>query len=122
MAARRAQPHHQPPEYVKQGNISIKTDAYAYGMVLFELLTGKRTNSCDLHEFICEHMEGTDFASALDSRVPAAEWPVDDALAVARVGDRLQEQFPRKRPSVAEVLPELEALLQKAARGASEGL
>ena len=31
---------YMPPEYLQFGHISVKTDAYAFGIVLMELLTG----------------------------------------------------------------------------------
>ena len=30
-----------PPEYIQYGHVSAKTDTYAYGVVLLELLTGR---------------------------------------------------------------------------------
>ena len=104
-----------PPEYVQFGKISIKTDAFAFGLCLFELLTGRRPNSGDLAEEVAEQIAGAgedeaaDFAAVLDSS--AAEWPVADALAVGRLGLRCQERFAKQRASVAEVLPALEALV-----------
>ena len=62
-----------------------------------------------------------DFATVLDptsrrhdhtsTGATATDWPVADALAVARLALRCQERFVKQRASVAEVLPALEALL-----------
>ena len=31
-----------PPEYAMQGQLSVKTDVYSFGILLLELITGKK--------------------------------------------------------------------------------
>ena len=35
-------PLYMPPEYIKWGRVSDKTDTYAFGMSIYVILTGKR--------------------------------------------------------------------------------
>ena len=35
-------PLYMPPEYIKWGRVSDKTDTYAFGMSMYVILTGKR--------------------------------------------------------------------------------
>jgi len=68
------------PEYAQLGHVSEKTDAFAYGVLLLELLTGKPpynegTNTA-LHaacyDLLCDPAQG--LGRLLDARVPAASW------------------------------------------------
>ena len=37
------------PEYVKHGQFSIKSDVFSFGVLVLEIITGKK-NSCFLYE------------------------------------------------------------------------
>lgn len=37
------------PEYAESGRVSTKTDVYAFGIILLELITGRRPSDKSLH-------------------------------------------------------------------------
>ena len=34
------------PEYVMRGNYSVKSDAFSFGVMVLEMVTGKKRNDC----------------------------------------------------------------------------
>lgn len=34
-----------PPEYIAQGRLSVKTDVYSYGVMVLEIICGRKNNS-----------------------------------------------------------------------------
>jgi serine/threonine protein kinase len=100
--------NYMPPEYVKHGKISPKLDAFAFGVCLLELLSGRRPTA-DLLELFDTHATHASISDALDPRV--ADWALEEALVVARMGMGCQETLTSKRWTVLQVLPQLEGLL-----------
>jgi hypothetical protein len=110
-----------PTEYLRFGRISVKMDSYAFGVCIFELLTGKSASRFDLPELISDHMhdgpEGV--AKIRDPRALAlgdadGGWPAEDAFEFARLGSRCSDPAVKTRAKVQEVLPYLEIMLQRA--------
>jgi hypothetical protein len=88
-------------------------DSFAFGMVLFELLTGERPDAMDLLEFVTEHVSGTkEFAKALDKRV--TDWDNADALHVARLAMKCQERFCKGRMLMQDAAPALQDIAEDA--------
>ena len=38
-----------PPEYAKYGQFSMKTDVFSFGVLVLEIVSGKRSNDCVEH-------------------------------------------------------------------------
>jgi serine/threonine protein kinase len=111
---------YQPPEYTGQGHVSEKTDTFAFGVVLLELLTAKppsnKVSSDYLYSELAPMMEepATALPPLLDRR--AGKWPVEKAVALAAIARRCLELYVRKRIAVREVLVELDVLAGREAR------
>jgi hypothetical protein len=98
---------YMPPEYEKGGHVSVKTDSYAFGIVLLELLTGKvglvaaalHVEEPDLFEEMMDHV---------DAR--AGRWPAPVVAGLAAAVERCIAFYARSRATVAEVLPQLGVL------------
>ena len=95
-----------PPEYVQNGHCSSKTDAYAFGIVLLEVLTGKPPMEVanmnyadeDLHKNMAQHTDAS-----------AGAWAAGAVEAMAKASQACLEFRSQKRSTVQDVLPALEA-------------
>jgi len=117
---------YQPPEYVMSGHVSEKTDTFAFGVVLLELLTAKPPSDAESNEFLHSAMEPvlreapTALPPLLDRR--AGKWPRQKALALAAIALKCTEMYPRSRCTVRDVLVELDVLAgRQAIRRAGRG-
>jgi serine/threonine protein kinase len=111
-------PMYMPLEYIQSGHVSEKTDSFALGVVLLELLTGRRPQAVSelltMEPDLFPHMRDT----YLDQR--AGQWPpkvLRDFVALAK--DCTEQMRPRDRASAKQALPRLEAAAAAAAAAMS---
>ena len=103
---------YMPPEYEKQGHVSEKTDAYAFAILLLELLTGKvglaaaalQLDEPDLFE---------DMQQFVDAR--AGAWPAAVVEGLAAVAEQCICMHVRNRAAVRDVIPRLDEMLRLSA-------
>jgi serine/threonine protein kinase len=99
---------YMPPEYEKGGQVSEKTDSYAFSILLLELLTGKiGLDAAAVHfeePFLFDEMQ-----QHTDPR--AGAWPPAAVAGLAAVAERCICMHARARASVREVVAQLDALL-----------
>ncbi|XP_061348922.1 U-box domain-containing protein 35-like [Gastrolobium bilobum] len=101
------------PEYQRTGLISPKSDVYAFGMVILQLLTAKPAIA--LTHVVETAIDGGNLADILDPE--AGTWPFQETLNLARLGLSCAELRRRDRPDLKDhVLPTLERLKEVAAR------
>ncbi|XP_059637800.1 wall-associated receptor kinase 5-like [Cornus florida] len=102
------------PEYFQSGQLTDKSDVYAFGVVLAELLTGKKAISSNTFD------EGLvlNFRSAMKQnclseileKVVVNDAKEDEIQAVATLAIRCIKLNARKRPNMKEVAAELDQL------------
>jgi len=94
------------------GHVSEKTDSFAFGMVLLELLTGESpAATAELYtgqEDLFSHMED----KYKDQR--AGKWPRSTVRAVAKVAKLCLAWQAQRRATVKDALPMMEAALKSA--------
>ncbi|KAK4784886.1 hypothetical protein SAY86_019254 [Trapa natans] len=104
------------PEYFQSSQFTDKSDVYSFGVVLVELLTGQkpvsstRTNEGrSLALYFMISMENNLLLDILDAPVKE-QGREEDITAVARLAKRCLNLKGRKRPTMKEVLIELEGI------------
>ena len=104
---------YQAPEYAMNGHVSEKTDAFALGVVLLELLTALPSSNRETNEFLYQGLSpvlqgGAKALPSLDAR--AGKWPKKKALGLMAIARSCLEMFPRARCTVSDVLVQLDVL------------
>ncbi|OEL20067.1 Receptor-like serine/threonine-protein kinase [Dichanthelium oligosanthes] len=102
------------PEYFDTGRATTKGDVYSYGVVLLELLTGKRPtdesfleNGTRLVTWVKETMEEKREEHAIDEALLPC-FPAEEVKLVFSVADKCLDSDPANRPTMAQVVKMLE--------------
>ena len=97
-----------PAEYTAMGQVSEKTDAYAFGIVLLELLSS--ADGLSSRQLLdSSSIEAP--ALAAHPGIAALGWPVAVLREVSGMVERLTEDKPKNRAAIAQLLPQLERAL-----------
>lgn len=99
------------PEYQRTGLISPKSDIYAFGMVLLQLLTAKAPMG--LPHIVETAIDQDSLTNILDPE--ASKWPLAETKELAMLALKCTELCRKDRPDLKdEILPALEKLKQVA--------
>ncbi|XWS45923.1 hypothetical protein CRYUN_Cryun14cG0021000 [Craigia yunnanensis] len=94
------------PEYTTTGRFTEKSDVYAFGMIVFQILSGKRkitqlirhaAESCKVEDFIDINFEGN--------------YSDSEATKLGRIALLCTHESPNQRPSMDNVIQELSGLM-----------
>ncbi len=102
------------PEYHRGGELSTKVDAFAFGLVIIETLTGYAVCSPvpghrDLLSMFGEDLDNpTKLLSHLDKRACWGQHKEERIGRLYDIADRCLELHRKKRPELVELIPELE--------------
>ena len=107
-------------EYLQSGHVSEKTDTYAFGVVLCELLSSKPPFNSDTCQMLAAEMQqllplqpaAAMLPQLLDAR--AGAWPRGAAMELARIARLCVSAFARERCTVRDVIHALDVLAGRA--------
>ncbi|XP_024392016.1 receptor-like serine/threonine-protein kinase At1g78530 [Physcomitrium patens] len=105
-----------PPEYMETGKVTEKGDVYSFGIVLLELLTGKRPtdNYFMDNDFNMVHWAKTavdeDHPEDIFDEYILGSCPDEDLLTALDIAFQCVVQQPQARPSMQQVVKMLERL------------
>lgn len=105
------------PEYMATGRLSARSDVYSYGVVLLELLTGRRAidkSKVGVEQSLVDWAkpylgDRRKLFRIMDTKLEG-QYPQKAAFTVASLALQCLNPEPRSRPKMSEVLEELEKL------------
>jgi chitin elicitor receptor kinase 1 len=113
---------YMPPEYAQYGDVSPKIDVYAFGVVLYELISAKeaifKTNELapesrglvsHFEEILSQPDPNTDLCKAVDPRL-GDDYPLDSVRKIAHLAKACTHENPQLRPSMRSIVVALMTL------------
>ncbi|KDP26641.1 hypothetical protein JCGZ_17799 [Jatropha curcas] len=116
-------PGYLPPESVKELHVTTKTDVFAFGVLLAELITGQRallrdnwepTKMRSLITVVYKIFEDEDPESALENAVDRnlrGSFPMDDVYKMAEIAECCLNEDPINRPEMRDIVPKLSKIM-----------
>ena len=107
--------YYMDPEYQQTGTVRPKSDVFALGVIMLQLLTGRRPNGLIVSAE--NAVRNGSLRDILDRS--QGDWPAEEAEMLARLGLKCTALKCRDRPDLeSEVLPELDEILHRVASAA----
>ncbi|KAL3619424.1 putative serine/threonine-protein kinase pbl19 [Castilleja foliolosa] len=108
------------PEYVETGHLTVKSDIYSFGVVLYEILTGRRTlerslplTQQKLLEWVKQFpADSKRFNMIIDPRLQN-QYSLDAARRIAKLADICLSKNPKDRPDMTQVVDILKQALEE---------
>ncbi|GJN32605.1 hypothetical protein PR202_gb21120 [Eleusine coracana subsp. coracana] len=98
------------PEYAMQGNYSVKSDAFSFGVIVLEIVTGRNNNDCyeskqsgDLLTTVWEHWEAGTVMELVDPSMNGS-FAEGDLLRCIHIGLLCVQGDPVARPEMSSVV------------------
>ncbi|XP_047975396.1 probable serine/threonine-protein kinase PBL19 [Salvia hispanica] len=114
------------PEYVETGHLSVKSDIWSFGVVLYEILAGRRTLDRNLPSAEQKLLgwvkqfpvDGKRFSMIMDPRLQN-QYSLPAARRIAKLADSCLNKNPKDRPSMSQVVEILKQALEESQRSSS---
>ncbi|CAI9096710.1 OLC1v1032913C2 [Oldenlandia corymbosa var. corymbosa] len=101
------------PEYARTSRLTEKSDVYSYGIVLLELLTGRKAvdNESNLHYMILTKAANNAVMETVDPEITATCKDLGDVKKVFQLALLCTKRQPSERPTMHEVARVLNSLM-----------
>ncbi|KAJ8512961.1 hypothetical protein OPV22_003395 [Ensete ventricosum] len=107
------------PDYVETGHLTAKSDVWSFGVVLYEILTGRHSlernrpkNEQQLLDWVKQFpAESKRFSKIMDSRLEN-KYSLRAAQQIAVLADACLSKHARERPKMSEVVESLKQAMQ----------
>nr|CAD1830460.1 unnamed protein product [Ananas comosus var. bracteatus] len=107
------------PDYIETGHLTTKSDVWSFGVVLYEILTGRRslernrpTGEQKLLEWVRQYpADGRSFFMILDPRL-RHQYSLKAAREIAKLADRCLVKNAKERPKMSEVVEVLKQVVE----------
>ncbi|XP_040383829.1 probable serine/threonine-protein kinase PBL19 [Oryza brachyantha] len=107
------------PDYIETGHLTVKSDVWSFGVVLYEILTGRRTldrhrppGEQKLLEWVSQFApDSRNFRMIMDPRL-RGEYSVKAAREIAKLAESCLLKNAKERPTMSEVVDVLRRAVQ----------
>lgn len=107
------------PDYIETGHLTAKSDVWSLGVVLYEILTGRRSlerNRSRAEQKLVEWVkhfnpDSKKFSLIIDPRLEN-QYPINAARKLAKLADTCLAKNAKDRPSMAEVVNRLKQIIK----------
>nr|TKR84344.1 hypothetical protein D5086_0000258920 [Populus alba] len=96
------------PEYGIGSGVSVFGDVYSYGILLLEMVTGKRPTDCMFNDGLELHIDVADpkLLTEVDQG-KGTDQIVECLISISKIGVFCSEKFPKERMDISNVVAEL---------------
>ncbi|XP_004516992.1 probable serine/threonine-protein kinase PBL19 isoform X1 [Cicer arietinum] len=107
------------PDYIETGHLTAKSDVWSFGVVLYEILTGRRSlerNRPKLEQKLLEWVkhyppDSKKFEMIMDSRLEG-QYSINAARKMAKLADHCLRKSAKDRPTMSQVVERLKQIIQ----------
>ncbi|XVF33509.1 hypothetical protein REPUB_Repub17cG0174700 [Reevesia pubescens] len=96
------------PEYTTTGRFTEKSDVYAFGMIIFQILSGKRK----ITQLICHAAESCKVEDFMDMNLEG-KYSDSEATKLGKIALLCTHESPNHRPSMDNLIQELSGLMSR---------
>lgn len=115
------------PDYIETGHLTTKSDVWSFGVVLYEILTGRRSlerNRPRTEQKLLDWVkqfpaESSRFYMIMDPRL-GKQYSLNAARAIAKLADSCLSKHSKDRPKMKEVVEKLKQAIEIAETGSPQ--